>query len=68
MDVTHLGVIRDFLNGQLKEIIFMHLPDGYYVSNLSNRVLRLKRQFMAKVKVKQNLVFISKITITVRKL
>lgn len=42
MDITHLDVTTAFLNGQLKESIFMHLPEGFPVID-SNKVLKLKK-------------------------
>lgn len=42
MDITHLDVKTAFLNGQLKESIFMHLPEGFPINN-SNKVLKLRK-------------------------
>lgn len=42
MDITHLDVTTAFLNGHLKENIFMHLPEGFSVKD-SNKVLKLKK-------------------------
>lgn len=42
MDITHLDVKTAFLNGHLKESIFMHLPEGFPINN-SNKVLKLRK-------------------------
>lgn len=42
MDITHLDVKTAFLNGHLKESIFMHLPEGFPM-NSSNKVLKLRK-------------------------
>lgn len=42
MDITHLDVTTAFLNGHLKENIFMHLPEGFPLNN-SNKVLKLRK-------------------------
>lgn len=42
MDITHLDVKTAFLNGHLKESIFMHLPEGFPIIN-SNKVLKLRK-------------------------
>lgn len=42
MDITHLDVTTAFLNGYLKENIFMHLPEGFPVCQ-PNKVLKLKK-------------------------
>ncbi|GBP42186.1 Retrovirus-related Pol polyprotein from transposon TNT 1-94 [Eumeta japonica] len=42
MDITHLDVTTAFLNGHLKEIIFMQLPECFPNVNC-NKVLRLKK-------------------------
>lgn len=44
MDITHLDVTTAFLNGCLKESIYMHLPEGFPVANFeSSKVLKLKK-------------------------
>lgn len=42
MDITHLDVTTAFLNGFLKESIFMRLPEGFPIHD-SNKVLKLKK-------------------------
>lgn len=42
MDITHLDVTTAFLNGYLKESIYMRLPEGFHVKN-SNKVLKLRK-------------------------
>lgn len=42
MDITHLDVKTAFLNGHLKESIFMHLPEGFPINN-SNKVLKIRK-------------------------
>lgn len=42
MDVTHLDITTAFLNGNLKENIFMYIPEGLIVKG-SNKVFKLKK-------------------------
>lgn len=42
MDITHLDVTTAFLNGHLKENIYMSIPEGF-VSECNGKVLKLKR-------------------------
>lgn len=42
MDITHLDVTTAFLNGYLKESIYMHLPEGFPIKD-SSKVLKLKK-------------------------
>lgn len=42
MDITHLDVTTAFLNGNLKESIFMSFPEGF-VNKSNGKVLKLKR-------------------------
>ena len=43
MDITHLDVTTAFLNGHLKENIFMYLPEGFPVKDSQSKVLKLKK-------------------------
>lgn len=42
MDITHLDVTTAFLNGHLKENIYMKIPEGF-VNKSTGKVLKLKR-------------------------
>lgn len=46
MDITQLDVTTAFLNGNLKESIFMHLPG--FPLEVSDKVLKLRKLFMAR--------------------
>ena len=41
--LIHLDVVTAFLNGDLKEVVYMEVPEGFRNSFTSNKVCRLKR-------------------------
>ena len=42
-NIDHLDVCTAFLNGDLEEIIFMELPEGYDVKGKSSKVCKLRK-------------------------
>lgn len=42
MDITHLDLTTAFLNGHLKEDIYMCVPEGF-VNKCEGKVLKLKK-------------------------
>lgn len=43
LNICHLDVTTAFLNGYLKEDVFMTLPEGYKTDGCENKVLKLKK-------------------------
>lgn len=43
MDITHLDVTTAFLNGHLKENIYMSIPEGLKIKNCNGKILKLKK-------------------------
>jgi len=43
LDITHLDVKIAFLNGHLKERLFMKQPERFISSDKSKEILRLKK-------------------------
>ena len=41
--LVHLDVITAFLNGDLKEIVYMEVPQGFQNSSTVNKVCKLRK-------------------------